>query len=191
AETRTNLTDSGDPVELVAQLVTAPYFSVLGVSPMIGRVFTPAESSDPRSSAVILSHEVWQRRFGSDPAIVGRTIKLNTLPKTVVGVMPPGFRLFLKAGSLVGKPVDVWLPYVLPAEAREPRGRYLSVIARLKPGVSIETAQAQMNALAASLATELPAFDTGWGAKVVPLRNELSGEVRPALLVLSGAVAFV
>jgi len=191
AETRTNLTDAGDPVELVAQLVTAPYFSVLGVPAMIGRVFTPAESSDPRSSAVILSHEVWQRRFGSDRAIVGRTIKLNTLPKTVVGVMPPGFRLFLKAGSLVGKPVDVWLPYVLPAEAREPRGRYLSVVARLKPGVSIETAQAQMNALAASLATELPAFDTGWGAKVVPLRNELSGEVRPALLVLSGAVAFV
>jgi putative ABC transport system permease protein len=190
AETRTNLTDFGDPVELVAQLVTAPYFSVLGVPPMIGRVFTPAESSDPESSAVILSHEVWQRRFGSDPAIVGRTIKLNMRPKTVVGVMPPGFRLFFKAGSLVGKPVDVWLPYVLPAEAREPRGRYLSVVARLKPGVSIESAQAQMNTLAASLATEL-AFDTGWGAKVVPLRNELSGEVRPALLVLSGAVAFV
>ncbi len=85
----------------------------------------------------------------------------------------------------------MWLPYVLPAEAREPRGRYLSVVARLKPGVSIETAQAQMSALAASVATELPAFDTGWGARVVPLRNELSGEVRPALLVLSGAVAFV
>jgi putative ABC transport system permease protein len=191
AETRINLTEAGDPVELVAQLVTAPYFSVLGVAPTVGRVFTAAESADPHSSAVILSNDLWKRRFGGDPAIVGRTLRLNTLPKTVVGVMPPGFRLFFKAGSLVGKPVDVWVPYVLPAEAREPRGRYLSVVARLKPGVSVARAQAQMSALAASLAIELPAFDTGWGAKVVPLRSELSGEVRPALLVLSGAVAFV
>ena len=191
AEVRTNLTDAGDPVELVAQVVTAPYFSVLGVSPALGRTFSAAESADPRSSAVILSDDAWKRRFGSDPSIVGRTIRLNTLPRTVVGVTPPGFRLFFKTGSLVGKPVDVWLPYVLPAEAREPRGRYLSVVARLKPGVSMEAARLQMRALAASLATELPDFDTGWGVTIVPLRDQLSGDVRPALLVLSGAVAFV
>ncbi len=97
AETRINLTDAGDPVELVAQLVTAPYFAVLGVPPTIGRVFTSAESADPKSSAVILSDEVWQRRFGGDPAIVGRTIRLNTLPKTVVGVMPPGVQAVLQS----------------------------------------------------------------------------------------------
>jgi putative ABC transport system permease protein len=191
AETRINLTDAGEPEELVAQVVTASYFPVLGVSPMLGRVFTPAESADPESSAVILSHALWQRRFGSDPSMVGRAIRLNGSPRTVVGVMPPGFRLFLRAGSLVGKPADLWVPYVLPANARVPRGRYLSTIARLKPGVSIDAARAQMNALAASLTEELPEFDTGWAIKVVPLHDELSGELRPALLVLSGAVAFV
>jgi putative ABC transport system permease protein len=191
ADTRINLTDAGDPVELAAQLVTAPYFSVLGVPPALGRVFSAEESGDPRSSAVILSDEVWRQRFGGDPSIVGRAIRLNTLPKTVVGVMPPGFRLFFKSGSLTGKPVDVWLPMVLPPDAREPHGRYLSVVGKLKPSVSIDAAKAQMASIAASLATELPEFDTGWSAKVVPLRDELSGELRPALLVLSGAVAFV
>jgi len=191
AETRINLTDAGDPEELVAENVTAPYFSVLGVPPMLGRVFTPSESADPESSAVVLSGEVWQRRFGSDPSIVGRVIRLNGRPRTVVGVMPAGFRLFLKAGSLVGKPPDLWVPFVLPPAAREPRGRYLSSIARLKAGVPVAAAQSQMNALAASFAAEMPQFDTGWGVKVVPLHDELSGALRPALLVLSGAVAFV
>jgi putative ABC transport system permease protein len=191
AETRINLTDAGNPEELVAENVTAPYFSVLGVPPMLGRVFTPSESADPESSAVVLSGEVWQRRFGSDPSIVGRVIRLNGRPRTVVGVMPAGFRLFLKAGSLVGKPPDLWVPFVLPPAAREPRGRYLSSIARLKAGVPVAAAQSQMNALAASFAAEMPQFDTGWGVKVVPLHDELSGALHPALLVLSGAVAFV
>jgi putative ABC transport system permease protein len=191
AETRMNLTGDAVPEEVVAQNVTAGYFSVLGVSALIGRVFTPEESADPETSSVVLSYDLWQRRFASDPAVVGRTIRLNTRLRTVVGVMPPDVRLFLKAGSLVGKPVDVWVPYVLPPEARQPRGRYLSVIARLKPGVSLDQARAQMTSLAASLTQELPDFDTGWGVKVVPLRDELSGGIKPALLVLSGAVAFV
>jgi putative ABC transport system permease protein len=191
AETRTNFTESGEPEELVVQNVTAPYFSVIGATPIAGRVFTPQEASDPQATVVILSYNLWQRRFASDPSIVGRAIRLNGRPQTVVGVMPPGVRLFLKAGSLVGKPAELWAPFVLPPTAREPRGRYLSVVGRLKPGVSVEEARAEMNALSASLTTELPAFDTGWGIKVVPLRDELSGELRPALLVLSGAVAFV
>ncbi len=191
AETRMNLTGDAVPEEVVAQNVTAGYFSVLGVSALIGRVFTAEESADPETSSVVLSYDLWQRRFASDPAVVGRTIRLNTRLRTVVGVMPPDVRLFLKAGSLVGKPVDVWVPYVLPPEARQPRGRYLSVIARLKPGVSLDQARAQMTSLAASLTQELPDFDTGWGVKVVPLRDELSGGIKPALLVMSGAVAFV
>ena len=191
AETRMNLTDGGDPQEVVAQLVTAPYFAVLGVRPALGRVFTPEESADDDSTVVVLSYELWQRRFGGDPSIVGSTIRLNARPRTIVGVMPSGYRLFLKTGSLVGKPVDLWVPFVLPLSAREPRGRYLTAIARLKPGVPVEQARAQMNAIADSLATELPAFDTGWGVKVVPLQEEVAGELKPALLVLSGAVAFV
>ena len=191
AETRINLTEAGDPEELVVQNVTAPFFSVLGVSPMLGRVFTPEESADPESSAVVLSYDLWQRRFGADPSIVGKPVRLNTRPRTVVGVMPPGIRPFLKAGSLVGKPVELWVPFVLPPNAREPRGRYLTAIARLKPGVTVEEARAQMNTIASNLATELPQFDTGWATLTVPLHDELAGELRPALIVLSGAVAFV
>jgi len=191
AETRANLVDGGNPEELIAQNVTAEYFSVIGVGPFLGRAFTVEESADPKSSAVILSCELWQRRFGSDPAIIGRSIQLNGRAQTVIGVMPAGARLFLKAGSLVDKPVDFWWPFVLGPEAREPRGRYLSVIGRLRPGVTMESARTEMTAISSSLTAELPEFDTGWSIKLVPLREELSNELRPALLLLSGAVAFV
>jgi putative ABC transport system permease protein len=191
AETRANLTDGDKPEELIAQNVTAEYFSVIGVAPFLGRVFTPEESADPKSSAAILSYELWQRRFGSDQSIIGRVIQLQGKPQTVVGVMPPGVRLYLKAGSLVNKPVDFWWPYVLGPEARNARGRYLTVIARLKPGVPMETARTEMNSIFAGVTQELPEFDTGWSTMVVPLRQELSAEIGPALFVLSGAVAFV
>jgi putative ABC transport system permease protein len=191
AETRANLTDNGNPEELIAQNVTAEYFSVIGALPFLGRAFTAEESADPNSSAVILSYELWQRRFGASEFIIGRSIQLNGKPQTVVGVMSPGVRLYLKAGSLVNKPVDFWWPFVLGPDARQQRGRYLTVIGRLKPGVTMESARNEMNAISASVAAELPEFDTGWGIKVVPLRQELSGEIRPALFLLSGAVAFV
>jgi putative ABC transport system permease protein len=190
-ETRVNLTEGGAPEELVAQNVTSAYFSAIGATPIIGRVFTPQEAADPESAAVILSYDLWQRRFGGDPSMVGHAIRLNGASRTVIGIMPPGVRLFLKAGSLVGKPVELWAPFVLPPTAREPRGRFMSVVGRLKPGVTLEAARAEMTALSSSLTTELPQFDTGWSSRVVPLRDELSGELRPALLVLSGAVAFV
>ena len=191
AETRANLTENDNPEELIAQNVTAEYFSVIGVGPFLGRAFSAEESADPKSSAVILSYELWQRRFGADESIVGRTIQLNGRTQTVTGVMPAGVRLFLKAGSLVTKPVDFWWPYVLGPEAREPKGRYLTVVGRLKPGVTVEAARAEMKAISLSLTAELPAFDTGWSTKVGALREELSGEIRPALFLLSGAVAFV
>lgn len=191
AESRANLTGTGNPEELVAQNVTADYFSVIGVTPVLGRAFTPAESTNSKSGVVILTHELWARRFGSDPAIVGRAIQLNGKPQTVVGVMPAGVRLFMKTGALVDKPVDFLWPYALGPEAREPHGRFLSVIGRLKADATLETARAEMNAISASLTNEIPEFDTGWGVKVLPLREELSGEIRPALLLLSGAVAFV
>ncbi len=191
AESRANLTGRGNPEELIAQNVTPEYFSVLGVTPFLGRAFTAEESADPKSSSVILSYEIWQRRFGADASVIGQAIQLNGKPQTVVGIMPAGARLFMKAGSLVDRPADFWWPFVLGPEARQPMGRYLSVIGRLKPGVTLAAARAEMNAISASLTTELPAFDTGWSAKVVALREELSGELKPALLLLSGAVAFV
>ena len=191
AETRANLVDGGNPEELIAQNVTADYFSVIGVEPFLGRAFTPEEMANPKSSSVILSYELWQRRFGSNPSIVGRDIQLNGRPQTVVGIMPAGARLYLKAGSLVDKPVDFWWPFVLRPDDREPKGRYLSVIGRLKPGATMEQARTEMNAISTILVAELPTFDTGWGIKLTSLRQELSNELRPALFLLSGAVAFV
>jgi putative ABC transport system permease protein len=191
ADSRVNLTGSGDPEELVSQNVTEQFFAVLDVAPLLGRTFTPEESRNPDRTAVVLSYDLWQRRFASDPSLVGRTITINMAPRTVVGIMPPGVRLFMKTGALVGKPAELWMPYPLPPEAREPRGRYLSAVARLAPGVSVDEARAEMNPIAASLSAELPDFDTGWGAQVVPLHRELSGDLRPALLVLSGAIGFV
>ena len=191
AETRVNLTDNGNPEELVAQNVTAEYFPAIGAEPFLGRAFSAEETADPKSSVVILSYDLWQRRFGSDPSIVGRTIQLSGKPQTVIGVMPEGVRLFLKAGSLVNKPADLWAPFVLGPDKREPQGRYLTVIGRLKPDVTLAAARTEMKAISRSLTSELPDFDTGWSNKLVPLHEELSGEVRPALLLLSGAVIFV
>ena len=191
ADTRANLTGSGDPEEVIVQNVTADFFPILGVAPFLGRTFSDAESSDPQSSAVVLSYELWQRRFGGDRSILGRSIQLNARPRIVVGVMPPGFRLFLKARSLTGKPSDLWAAYVLPANARNAPGRFLESIALLKPGVTIAQAQAQLTAIAAQLAIETPDRNTNWGARVVALHDELSDEYRAALLLLAGAVAFV
>jgi putative ABC transport system permease protein len=191
ADTRQNLTGSGNPEEVIVQIVTADFFPILGVSPLVGRTFTDEENRDPQANVVILGHELWQRRFGGDPGIVGRTVQLNARPTTVVGVMPPGFRLFIKEGSLVGKPSDLWAPYVLPPGARDFGGRFLEVIARLKPGVTIREAQAQLTGIARALERETPERNASWGARVLALHDELSGEYRRALLVLAGAVAFV
>jgi putative ABC transport system permease protein len=190
-DTRTNLTGSGTPEELTIQNVTAGFMPIAGITPILGRSFSDEESADRNAKVVILSHSLWRRRFGGDPGIVGQTIQLNGTPNTVIGIMPPDVRLLMKSNSLVGKPIDLWTPWVLPANARDARGRYMSVLARLKPGVSLDQAQTEMKAVAAALASELPEIDTGWSARLLSIRDELSGDIRPALLMLAGAVAFV
>jgi putative ABC transport system permease protein len=188
---RTNLTGSGEPEELVAQDVTPDFFPTLQISPIIGRTFAADEGPKGRDSVAVLSYGLWQRRFAGDPAIVGQTIQLSGRPITVIGVMPPDMRLFLKRGSLTGKPPEMWRPFEFTQEMRDARGRYMSAIARLKPGATLEEAQAQLSTIASNLQVERPQFNTGWGALVVPMHREFSGDLRPALLVLSGAVGFV
>ena len=190
-ETRLNLTGTAEPLELVAQNVTSNFFNTVGVAPMLGRTFLPDEGPDGRNRVVVLTHSLWQRRFGADPSIVGRSIQLNSQPYTVIGVMPPDVSLFVKAGSLVGKAPDVWAPFAFTAADREPHGRFMMAIARLRSNVSLSEAQSQMTTIAAGLRAEIPQFDTGWTVRLVPIHDQLSGELRPALLVLSGAVAFV
>jgi putative ABC transport system permease protein len=190
ADIRAVITGGAEPEEVTAQLVMGGMFQILGVPAMLGRTFTDAELRDPASNVAVLSHRLWQRRFGADPGVVGRTVQLNNASTTIVGVMPPDVQLLTKL-SLVGRPTDVWLPYPLSESARTPRGRSISVVGRLKPGVSIQQGQAEMDTIAAGLAAEFPQFDTGWTVRVVSIRDELAGDIRPALLVLAGAVAFV
>ena len=188
---RVSLTGSGAPEEIVGMDVTPDFFATLGVAPLVGRVFADDEGPDGHDAVAVLGHGLWRRRFAGDPAIVGRTIQINSRSVTVIGVMPADMRLFLKHGSLAGKPADLWMPFAFTEAQRTPRGRYMSAIARLKPGVALGEAQAQLNTIAAGLTQEFPQFDTGWSTQVVPMHREISGDLRPALLVLTGAVGFV
>jgi putative ABC transport system permease protein len=190
-EWRANLTGQANPEEVAAQDVTSNFFATLGVTPILGRSFVPEEGPEGRDRVVILSHGLWQRRFGGDPDVIGKAIQLNSRPFTVIGVMPPDMKLLLKAGSLVGKMPELWTPFAYAEAMRQPRGRYALAIARLTPGVTLSQAQAQMTTIAASLATEWRDFDTGWGVRLVPIHDELGGDLRRPLLVLMGAVAFV
>jgi len=189
-DTRGVLTGGSNPEEVTMQLVFADMFRILGAPPLLGRSFTPAELADSASNVAVLSYSLWQRRFGADPAIVGRAVQLNNQATTVVGVMPPDVQV-VTSNSQIGRATDLWLPFPLPESARTPRGRSISVIGRLKPGVTVAQAQAEMDTIAASLTKEIPEFDNGWGVSVFSLRDELAGNIRPALLVLAGAVAFV
>ncbi len=185
-----NLTGSGEPEEIPSQRVTPNFFSVLGTSAMMGRTFsTEDKASDERE--VVLSYGLWQRRFGADPGIIGRKLILNGRETTVIGVMPANFRWFIKKGSFIRKPAEMWTPRPITPQRRTREGRYLTVLARLNPGVSEEQAQADMTLLAQRLEKQFKEFNTNWGANVVPLRQQLTGDVRMALIILSGAVGFV
>jgi putative ABC transport system permease protein len=188
--TRVNLTGVEDPEEIAFQMVTPNFFSLLGVPAAKGRVFGPEDNVDG-SNVVILSHGLWQRRYGGDPDIVGKTIALNGMPQTVVGVMPSDFNFVIQEGALAKGRPELWTPFVFNEQHRTPRGRFMTAFGRLKPGVSVEQAQAEMSAVAARLEQQWPEFDTGWGVNLVPLQEQQVGSVRTALLVLFGAVGFV
>ena len=188
---RLNLTGSGEAEELIGMDVTPDFFPTLGVSPLAGRAFAADEGPQGHDAVAVLSYGLWLRRFAGDTGVIGRTIQINGRAITIIGVMPADVRLFIKRWSLTGKPADLWMPFAFTEASRQPRGRYMSAIARLETGVTITEAQAQLDTIAGGLATEFPQFDTGWGALLVPLHRELSGDLRPALLVLTGAVGFV
>jgi putative ABC transport system permease protein len=179
-----DVTGQGKPETIRASTVTSDFFSLLGVQPIYGRVFLPQEDKPGHNKEIILTYKLWQSRYGSDPNVAGRTIVLDGSPYTIVGVM----------GPKMNKPdfAQAWIPLGLTAEEAAVRGEhhYFS-IARLKPGVSIAQAQAEMNTISQRLEQAYPADDKGWGAVVVSMRDELVGDVRPALLMMLGAVGFV
>ena len=177
------LTGHGEPVEIPFQYVSAAFFPIVGVQPQAGRWFTNDEDR-PGTRSVIISDRLWRTRLGSDPGILNRALTLQGQSYSVVGIMPPGF-------SFLDKTVDMWVPVGFPADARTPRGRWIMTVARLKPGVSVQQAQQDMGRVAADLTAKFPDFNTGWTARVVPVREQLTGDVRPALFVMLGAVGFV
>jgi putative ABC transport system permease protein len=193
ADQRSNLTGNGEPEQVVVQYVSVNFFSVLGVTPILGPGFIPQNGFDGKDDVVVLSNALWKRRFGADPAIIGKQINVNAHLRTVVGIAPATFDWYIKERTLTGGRPQMWAPLVLPKEFadRKQTGRFLTVVARLKPGITPRQAQSRMDAIAQRLAVQYPEYNANWGVTVVPLREQLSGDLRPALLVLFGAVTLV
>jgi putative ABC transport system permease protein len=180
-----NLLGGDRPERVIGVRISADLLQLLGVQPALGRLFAEEEDQEGRGKVVILSHEFWRTRFGGEANMLQRTITLNDQPYTVVGVMPPGF-------AFPGSRTQVWVPMAFSAAERGTRDtNFIEVVARLKPGVSIERARANMNAVAQSQAERYPKTNTGVGVQVLSLQEHIIGDVRPMLIVLLGAVGFV
>ena len=184
-----NLTGTGEPERVPASLVSGLYFRALGVPAQIGRTLLPDEEQAGKNRVVVLSDGIWRRVYGADRGVVGREIQLNGENYQVVGVMPPGFRGFFNNEA------DIWTPLVIQPEWLTPRAytnEWLSVVARLKPGVGQQQAANEMRAFAEQLKREYPDnFGPQWTLRVKSLNELVTGKIRPALLVLLGAVGFV
>jgi putative ABC transport system permease protein len=176
------LTGRAEPERIEGARVTASFFSVLGVAPILGRSFLPNEDKPGAAPTVIISHGLWQRRFGADPNIVGQRLALDGADYTVLGVLPKSFQF-----APMGK-AQLWVP-LRPTAGQLSRRfmHWLDVIVRLKPGVSLEQAQAQMSAVGARIERENPDSHLGAGLKLVPLHEQIVGSVGSLLLVLLGA----
>ncbi len=171
------------PEVVEASAVASDFFTVLRARPLLGRTFTP-DDDNPSARVILLSYNLWRNRFASDPGIVGRDITVNSERYTVVGVMPANFRMPDFAWA--------WVPIGWTDADRAVRGNHnYLVIARLKPQITVDQAKSDLAAISTRLEQQYPEDDKGWGATLVPLHEQLIGDVRTALLVLLGAVAFV
>ena len=191
----TNLTGGERPQHLELLEVSPNYFSMLGTSAHIGRVFGPGDEAPGFAEAAVISDSLWARGFGRDPGVLGRRLQLDNDPYTIVGVLPPGFR---HPGRTVTTDVEIWITAGFRADPFPKPDRSLrflpGAIGLLKPGISLEQAQSRLNAFTAQLraeyATDYPA-GSGWSIEVEPLQESLVGNVRPMLLVLMGAVVLI
>ena len=180
-----NLTGDGNPERLLAGRASSGMFTMLGVEPVVGRDFLMEEDEPGREKVVLISHGLWQRRFGGDPSIVGRELKLSGENFEVVGVLPAGFRL-------PDRERELWTPLALSKTERELRhSQYLEAIARLRPDVTQAQAQEEMSLIAGRLAGQYPEANAGWGVRLTPLPDFFVRDVKTALWVLVGAAGFV
>jgi predicted permease len=182
-----NLQGSSEPERILAVLATPNLFTLLRTRPLLGRTFDPKTDGPATGQVAVVSEDLWRTHFSANPSLVGRMIRLDDVSYTVIGVMPRSFDF--PAG---GKATDAWVVYrPTDREAANRGSHFLAVIGRLKDGVSLDKATAQLMAVAARIEKEYPAQQMGRSVHVQPLRDDLVGDVRPALLILFGAVAMV
>jgi hypothetical protein len=185
------LTGSGEPADVSTIAVTPDFFSLIGTKPLLGRALSPRDGKESAASVVVISENLWRSRFGADPNLVGRVIALDRRGFTVVGVMPAGFRT-----PFVGQIDQLWIPLVQDPlfngwRTRPPQVHWLRpVIARLRPGVSIAEAQAELQIIGVELARQFPA-ESGWQPGIQPLQQAIVGDMKTPLLVLLCAVSLV
>src|SRR5579863_3789214 len=185
-----SLTGLGEAEQLRGRFISSDFFSTVGVNPVLGRDFAPGEDEIGAPPIALVSAGFWKRKFGSSPSALGKSLTLDGRNYTIVGVVPANFDLFLKSSAVaeIYVPIGQWNNPLLPK-----RGAGLGVhgIGRLKPGVSIEQARADMGEVSRNLAAAFPDDDKAVGASLLPLRQDMLGDVQPVLLVLFAAVAFV
>ncbi|HET9713514.1 MAG TPA: ABC transporter permease [Pyrinomonadaceae bacterium] len=192
SDQRYNVTGGGEPEELSVQFATPDLFKVLGVDPILGRTFLPEDDGDGKPPVAVLSYALWQRRFGGQPNIIGQPITLNSVKYTVIGVMPSNFQFHMNRRSGTGRPAELWTILAMPlGPSSNERGRFLATVARLKDGVTVEHAGAELRTIAARLSDEFPEFNKNFTAEVLPLREQFFGNVRRPLWLMLGAVGFV
>jgi len=177
------LAGGGEPERITGARVSASLFPLLGVKPILGRTFLPGEDRFGSSPVVLIREGLWRRRFGADPRLIGKSLTLNGGSYTVVGILPSDFKL---------PDAEVCVPPALEPYAMTQRGsRALTVLAGLKPGLTLTQARAEMHTIARRLQRQYPEANAGWDVTILPLHEEMVAHVQPALLVLGGAVAFV
>lgn len=191
------LTERGFPQLLGVVKVTGDFFKTLGADAILGRTLGPDDDPPGKGSAVVLSYQLWQGTFGGDPNILGTKLTLSGSPYEVVGVMGPRFNYprggqDAQAGYGFQAQPDLWMPMEFPIEARQNHAfRGNVAVARLKPGVSLSAAEAEIKAISEGLAQKFPDSDKGWSAKLQPILDKMIGDLRPMLLILSAAVGLV
>ena len=192
SDQRFTLTGDGEPEEVSGQLAVPDLFKVLGVDPILGRTLLPEDAEPGKPPVAVLSYGLWQRRFGGRSDVIGKPIILNSVNRTIVGVMPPNFQFHIKQRSGTGRPAEMWTILPMPTGTIESdRGRFLSVAARLKDGVTPEQAAAELRTIQARLSDEAPEFNKNYSGEVLPLREQFFGNVRRPLWLMLGAVGFV
>jgi len=178
-----NVSGAGEPERVPAALASKEFLPALGIATVVGRNFRPEEDRPGGPPAVLISHAFWLRRFHADPTAVGRTLTVDGIPRTVVGVVPHGL------GEMVA--ADLWLPTAIDPNKPERGNHNYGVVARLKPGVTVAQARAEMTVIARRLEQAYPATDTGWGITLFPMAEMFTGRIRPVLLILLGAVGLL